>query len=157
MLLNAFIDSCWCHLGHHFSVILDVILVSVWVHFEVILVSKRPGGTQGESVPFKNLYFLQLGAQLGAQVEPKSAPKLGQVGLKIDVYLHSNFDLVSEGIWEPLGLDFGSLLGSKIESKNDLKIRRVKNAKFASRLHGSSIFEVPRVSEFDEKLMKKRL
>ena len=96
-------------------------------------------------------------AQLGAQVEPKLAPKLGQVGLKIDVQLHSNFELVSEWILEPLGLDFGSLLGSKIESKNYLKIRLVKNAKFDSRVDGSSIFEVSRGSKIDRKSMRKRL
>ena len=72
------------------------------------------------------------------------ASKLGQVGLKIDIYLHSNFELVSEWIWEPLGLDFGSLLGSKIELKSELKVRSIENAKYDSRCSGSSIFDVSR-------------
>ena len=58
---------------------------------------------------------------------------------------------------EPLGLDFGSLLGSKIEPKSDLKIRIVKVAKFDSRVDGSSIFDVSRGSKIDQKSMKKRL
>ena len=87
----------------------------------------------------------------------KRASKLGQVGLKIDIQLHSNFEFVSEGILEPLGLDFGCHLGSKIESKSELKIRSVKNAKFDSRVGGDSIFEVPRGSEIDEKSMQRGL
>ena len=70
------------------------------------------------------------------------ASKLGQVGLKIDILVRSNFEFVSEGIWEPLGLDFGSLLCSKTEPKNYLKISSVKNAKCESRVDGSSIFDV---------------
>jgi len=58
---------------------------------------------------------------------------------------------------EPLGLDFGSLLGSKIELKNDLKIRHVKSVKFDSRVGGSSIFDVPGTSKIDEKSMQKGL
>ena len=70
------------------------------------------------------------------------APKLGQVGLKIDILLRTNFEIVSEGILEPLGLDFRSRLGFEIEHKNDLKISSAKNAKFDSREGGGSIFEV---------------
>ena len=55
------------------------------------------------------------------------ASKLGQVGHKIDILLRSNFEFVSEGVLEPLGLDFGSRLGSEIELKNKLKIRIVKD------------------------------
>ena len=94
---------------------------------------------------------------MGAQVCSKLASKLAQVGLKINIQLHSNFEFVSEWILEPLGLDFGGHLGSQIESKNELKIRRVKIAKFDSRLHGSSIFDVSRGSKFDEKSMQRGL
>ena len=85
------------------------------------------------------------------------ASKLGKVGHKIDILLRSNFEFVSEGILEPLGLDFGSRLGSEIEHKNDLKISSAKNAKFDSRCSESSIFDVPETSKIDEKSMPKRL
>jgi len=65
--------------------------------------------------------------------------------------------LVFEWLREPLGLDFGSVLGSKIEVNNDLKIRSVKIEKFDSRLDGSSIFDVSRESKIDEKSMPKGL
>ena len=65
--------------------------------------------------------------------------------------------LVSMGVRTRFGLDFGSCLGSEIEPKNDLKIRRVKNEKFDSRVDGSSILEVARGSKIDQKSMKKRL
>ena len=42
----------------------------------------------------------------------------------------------------PLGLDFGCLLGSKIDAKNELKTRGVKGQKLHSRVGGSSIFDV---------------
>ena len=44
---------------------------------------------------------------------------------------------------QPLGLDFGHLLGSKMEHKSELKTGGVETAKFDSRLGGSSIFDVP--------------
>ena len=69
----------------------------------------------------------------------------------------SNFELVFEWIREPLGLDFGRLLGFQIEVKNDLKIRSVKIAKFDSRFYGSSIFKVSREAKIDEKSMPKGL
>ena len=55
---------------------------------------------------------------------------------------------------EHLGLDFEYFLGSKMEPKSELKTRGAKFVKFDSRLHGSSIFEVPGWSEIDEKLMQ---
>ena len=94
---------------------------------------------------------------LGAQVEPKLASKLGQVGLKNDIQLRINFTLVSEGSSEPRGLDFGSLLGSKIEVKNGLKISTVKSVKFDSRAGGSSFFDLSGESKIDEKSMPKGL
>ena len=54
---------------------------------------------------------------------------------------------------EHLGIDFEDFLGSKMEPKSELKTRGAKFVKFDSRLHGSSIFEVPRCSESDEKSM----
>ena len=54
---------------------------------------------------------------------------------------------------ERLGLDLGSLSGSKIEPKTDLKIRGVKSVKFDSRVDGSSIFEVPGRSKIDKETM----
>ena len=84
-----------------------------------------------------------------AQVDPKLGPKLSQVGLKIGVQLHSNFELILEWILEPLGVDFGRLLGSKMVSKSGLKIRCVKTQKFEFRVDGSVVFEVPRVSKID--------
>ena len=101
--------------------------------------------------------FCSFWTHLGAQLEPKLASKLGQVGLKIDILLRSNFEFVSEGILEPLGLDFGSRLGFEIEHKNDLKISSAKNAKFDSRCSGSSIFDVPGSSKIDQKTMPKGL
>jgi len=56
---------------------------------------------------------------------------------------------------EPLGLDFGVVLGSKIELKNDPKIRSVKNAKFDPRCSESSIIDVSKGSEITQKSMKK--
>ena len=55
---------------------------------------------------------------------------------------------------EHLGLDFEYFLGSKMEPKSELKTRGAKFVKFDSRLHESSIFEVPRWSGIDEKLMQ---
>ena len=49
-----------------------------------------------------------------------------------------------------LGLDFEYFLGSKMEPKSELKTRGAKFVKFDSRLHGSSIFEVPGWSEIDK-------
>ena len=130
--------SCWGRFG--------VILGSCWRFFEV-----------SEGVAFKVRRSVPKVRELGSQVESKLASKLGQVGLKIDIQLHSNFDFISEGIWEPLGLDFGVVLGSKIEPKKDPKIRSVRNAKFDSRVGGSSIFDVPGTSKIDQKSMPKQL
>ena len=58
---------------------------------------------------------------------------------------------------EHLGLDFEDLLGSKMEPKSELKTRGAKFVKFDSRLHESSIFEVPRWSGIEEKLMQREL
>ena len=62
-----------------------------------------------------------------------------------------------EWIRDPLGLDFESLLGFKIEIKNDLKIRSVKIAKFDSRIDGSSIFKVSGEAKIEEKSKPKGL
>ena len=101
--------------------------------------------------PLKNIWFF------GGPVGPKLVSELGQVGLKIDAELHANFKFVSEWILEPLGLDFGSLLGSKIGVKNGLKISNVKSVKFDSRVGGSSIFDLSGESKIDEKAMPKGL
>ena len=122
-LLTVRVDSFCSHLGCHFGVILGVILGSCWGHVGVILVYLW--GLWKDSL--LSARFCSFRTPLGAQLEPKLASKLGQVGLKIDILLRSNFEFVSEGILEPLGLDFGSRLGFKIEHKNDLKIRRVKH------------------------------
>ena len=58
---------------------------------------------------------------------------------------------------EPLGLDFGAMLASKIEPKTNPKIERLKKQKFDSRVGGGSIFEGQGVSKIDEKSMPKRL
>jgi len=55
---------------------------------------------------------------------------------------------------EHLGLDFEDFLGSKMEPKSELKTRGAKFVKFDSRLHGSSLFEIPGWSEIDDKLMQ---
>ena len=74
-------------------------------------------------------------------------PSLVQIGAKLasesDPYRHVFSKLVLDCMLEPLGLDFGHLLGSKMEPESDLKTRGVKIAKFNSGLHGSSIFDVP--------------
>ena len=62
--------------------------------------------------------------------------------------------LVLDWMLEHLGLDFEYFLGSKMEPKSELKTRGAKFVKFDSRLLGSSIFEVPRWSGIDEKLMQ---
>ena len=73
-------------------------------------------------------------------------PSWGQVGAKLasksDSYQHVFSKLVLDSILHPLGLDFGHLLGSKMEPTSELKTRGVKTAKFDSRVHGSSIFDV---------------
>ena len=55
---------------------------------------------------------------------------------------------------EHLGLDFEYFLVSKMEPKSELRTRSAKFVKIDSRLHGSSIFEVPGWSEIDEKLVQ---
>ena len=65
--------------------------------------------------------------------------------------------MVFEWLREPLGLDFGSVLGSKIEVNNDLKISTVKSVKFDSRVGGSSIFDLSGESKIDEKSIPKGL
>ena len=52
-----------------------------------------------------------------------------------------------------MGVDFGSLLGSGMGPQSELEIRSVESHFFDSRLDGSFIFEVPRVSEIDDKSM----
>ena len=64
-------------------------------------------------------------------------PSWVQLGSKSTFSSHSNFEFVSEGTLEPLGLDFDTLSGSKIEPKNELKIRGVKSVKCKSRVDGS--------------------
>ena len=130
--------SCWGRFG--------VILSSCWRFFEV-----------SEGVAFKVRKSVPKVRDLGAQVESKLASKLIQVVLKIDIKIHSNCELVPEGILEPLGLDFGSRLGSEIEHKNDLKISSAKNAKFDSRCSASSISDVSRGSKIEQKTMPKGL
>ena len=58
---------------------------------------------------------------------------------------------------EPLGLDFGGMLASKIESKTKPKLERLKNQKNDSHVGGGSIFEGQGGSKIDEKSMPKRL
>ena len=94
--------SCWGRFG--------VILCSCWRFFEV-----------SEGVAFKVRKSVPKVRDLGAQVESKLASKLSKVGLKIDIKINSNFELVPEGILDPLGLDFGSHLGSQIEPKTVLR------------------------------------
>ena len=152
-LLTVRVDSFCSHLGCHFGVILGVILGSCWGHVGVILVYLW--GLWKDSL--LSARFCSFRTPLRAQLEPKLASKLGRVGLKNDILLRSNFEFVSEGILEPLGLDFGSRLGSEIEHKNDLKISSAKNAKFDSRCSRSSIFDVPGSSKIDQKTMPKGL
>ena len=57
---------------------------------------------------------------------PSWGPSWSQVAIKIHFQVDENFDPVSEGIWEHLGLDFGGVLGAKMESKRELKIRTIK-------------------------------
>ena len=75
-------------------------------------------------------------------------PTWGQVGAKLasesDPYRHVFSKLVLDSILHPLGLDFGHLLGSKMEPKNELNKRGVETAIFDSRCSGSSILNVPR-------------
>ena len=85
------------------------------------------------------------------------APKPSQAATKTDAQPHPNFEPAFEWTREPLRLDFGSLLGSKIEVKNHLEIRSVKIEKIDSRLDGSSIFEISREATIDEKSMPKGL
>ena len=77
------------------------------------------------------------------------APSWPQVFFQIDIQLHTNLDKASVGNLEPLGLDFEGHLASQIEPESELKTRGVKS--------GSSIFEVPRGSEIDEKSMPRGL
>ena len=58
---------------------------------------------------------------------------------------------------EPLGLDFGGMLASKIEPKTEPKMEKLKKQKFDSRVGGGSVFEGQGVSKIDEKSMPKRL
>ena len=80
-------------------------------------------------------------------------PSWVQLGSEWTFSSHSNSEFVSQGIVERLGLDLGSLSGSKIEPKTDLKIRGVQSVKFDSRVDGSSIFEVPGRSKIDKETM----
>ena len=73
---------------------------------------------------------------------PSWGPSWSQVAIKIHFEVGQNFDLVSEGILEQLGLDFGGVWGVKMESQNELKIRSMKTRKFDSRRGASSLFEV---------------
>ena len=45
---------------------------------------------------------------------------------------------------QPLGLDFGYLLGYEMVHKSELKTKGVETAKFDSRRGGGSVFDVPR-------------
>ena len=72
--------------------------------------------------------WVQVGAKLASESHP---------------YWHDVSKVVLDWILEPLGVDFGQLLASKMQPKNELKIRGVETAKFDSRLDGSSIFDVP--------------
>ena len=76
--------------------------------------------------------WVQVGAKLASESHP---------------YWHDVSKLVFDWILEPLGLDFGQLLGSKMKLNNELRIRGVETAKFDSRPDGSSIFDVPRGEE----------
>ena len=73
-------------------------------------------------------------------------PTWVQVGAKLGSKSSLNFNeknkLILECILDVFGLDFGHLLGSKMEPTSELKTRGVKTAKFDSRVHGSSIFDV---------------
>ena len=52
--------------------------------------------------------------------------KLGQVAIKIYFQAYENFDPISEGILENLGIDFGWFWGAIMESKTEPKIRSMK-------------------------------
>ena len=58
---------------------------------------------------------------------------------------------------EPLGLDFGGMLASKIKSKTKPKIEQLKKQKIDSRFGRGSIFEGQGGSKIDQKSMPKRL
>ena len=57
---------------------------------------------------------------------PSWGPSWSQVAIKIHFEVGQNFDLVSGGILEQLGLDFGGGWGVKMEPQNELKIRSMK-------------------------------
>ena len=57
---------------------------------------------------------------------PSWGPSWSQIAIKIHFEVGQNFDLVSGGILEQLGLDFGGVWGVKMESQNELKIRSMK-------------------------------
>ena len=57
---------------------------------------------------------------------PSWAPSWSQVATKIHFEVGLNFDPASERLLEHLGLDFGGVLGVKLESKRQLKIRSAK-------------------------------
>ena len=88
---------------------------------------------------------------------PCWGPSWSQVATKIHFEVGLNFDPTSEGILEHLGLDFGGVLGVKMESISELKIRSVKTWKFDSRLGGSLVLEVPGGSKINKKSIKNRL
>ena len=60
-------------------------------------------------------------------------------------------------IFDPLGVDFGTLVGSKTDPNMGAKSNVAKTQKLAFRLHGNAIFEVPGGSKIDQKSMPKPL
>ena len=91
---------------------------------------------------------------MGGNTRPSWVQVEAELTSKSDPERHGFSKLVLEWMLEHHGLDFEDFLGSKMDPKSELKTRGAQCVKFDSRPHGSSIFEVPRGPEIDEKSMQ---
>ena len=139
----------WCHFGRHFGVVLVVIWGSFWGHFGVMLARPNPNPLKEAKFQFSPNDFDNFDANLGPKLGSKLAQNRHLTSLKFRVRFWRDFGASWARFWEPFG--------SKIEIKTKLKIRSVNNAKFDSRVDGSSIFDVPGRSKIDQKSIRKGL
>ena len=85
------------------------------------------------------------GVQVGAKLAAKSDP-----------LLHVLSKLILDRILEPLGVDFGCVLESKLSSERVINLRKLKCSKCYYLRYETSFFHVPRGPKIDEKSVPRR-
>ena len=105
------------------------------------------------SISILNRFWTPTWAQVGA----KLATSWIQNRYKMHVQVACVFNIVFDCILDALGVDFGSVLASKIDPRSVSKLKRPMCTKLYYLQYETMVIHLPRGSKFEGKSMPKRL